>query len=214
MTPAVALIAGGLSGIPAKLVATRLIEDRVDDLPESRVISGRSASIIWIVVSAAGWLALTLASGAAGSAGLAYNIAMFEIVVCISAVDGVIKKIPNELLLSLLLVFLAGRLANGGLTGIRSNIFGALLAGVVFLVPSLIGLNIGWGDVKYAFLLGLCFGLLPFIEIMLVMAAGLGIYAAYLTITKRGNLKTRAPMGPYISLGVIAAMLFPVLQGI
>jgi Flp pilus assembly protein protease CpaA len=111
-------------------------------------------------------------------------------------------------------MFLASRLTEGGFTGIKSNLFGAILASVVFLVPSRLGLSIGWGDVKYAFVAGLCFGLLSFVQIMLVAAAGLGVYAVYLYATKKGTLKSSAAMGPYISLGVVATMLFPILSGL
>lgn len=214
MSPIVALALGALAGYPARMLSRRLIEDRVESVPESRLMQGRYSLPLWMSASSLGWCAIALALPTASAAQLAYTIAIFEIVLCISAVDGLIRKIPNELLISLILMFLASRLTEGGFTGIKSNLFGAILASVVFLVPSRLGLNIGWGDVKYAFVAGLCFGLLSFVQIMLVAAAGLGVYAVYLYATKKGTLKSSAAMGPYISLGVVATMLFPVLAGL
>lgn len=213
MSPIIALALGALAGYPARMLSRRLIEDRVDSVPASRLMDGRSSLAIWMAASALGWGAIALALGAASMAQIAYAIAIFEIVLCISAVDGLIRKIPNELLISLILVFLASRLSEGGLAGFQSNLFGAALASVVFLLPSRLGLSIGWGDVKYAFVAGLCFGLLSFVQIMLVAAVGLGVYAIYLYATKKGTLKSQAAMGPYISLGVVATMLFPLLTG-
>jgi Flp pilus assembly protein protease CpaA len=208
------LALGALAGYPARMLSCRLIEDRVESVPESKLMQGRYSLPLWMSASSLGWCAIALALPTASVAQLAYTIAIFEIVLCISAVDGLIRKIPNELLISLILMFLASRLTEGGFTGIKSNLFGAILASVVFLVPSRLGLNIGWGDVKYAFVAGLCFGLLSFVQIMLVAAAGLGVYAVYLYATKKGTLKSSAAMGPYISLGVVATMLFPILSGL
>ncbi len=211
MSPMIALALGALAGYPARMLAVRLIEDRVESVPESKLMQGRYSLPIWMSASSLGWCAVALALPAASVAQLAYTIAIFEIVLCISAVDGLIRKIPNELLVSLMLIFLASRLTGGGLAGIKSNLFGAILASVVFLVPSRLGLCIGWGDVKYAFVAGLCFGLLSFVQIMLVAAVGLSVYAVYLYATRKGTLKTSAAMGPYISLGVVATMLFPMV---
>lgn len=211
MSPIIALGLGALAGYPARMLSYRLIEDRVQEFPESKLMQGRLSLVLWMTASALGWGAIALALGAASTAQLAYTIAIFEIVLCISAVDGLIRKIPNELLISLLLVFLASRLTEGGLAGFKNNLFGAGIASIVFLIPSKLGLNIGWGDVKYAFVAGLCFGLLSFVQIMLVMAAGLGVYAIYLYATKKGTFKTSAAMGPYLSLGVFSAMVFPLL---
>lgn len=214
MLPIVALALGALAGYPARMLSCRLIEDRAESVPESKLMQGRYSLPLWMSASSLGWCAIALALPTASVAQLAYTIAIFEIVLCISAVDGLIRKIPNELLISLILMFLASRLTEGGFTGIKSNLFGAILASVVFLVPSRLGLSIGWGDVKYAFVAGLCFGLLSFVQIMLVAAAGLGVYAVYLYATKKGTLKSSAAMGPYISLGVVATMLFPILSGL
>lgn len=211
MSPIVALALGALAGYPARMLACRLIEDRVDSVPELKLMQGRASLALWMSASALGWGAIALALASASTAQIAFAIAIFEIVLCIGAVDGLIRKIPNELLIALMLVFIASRLTEGGFAGFKSNLFGAALASVIFLLPSRLGLSVGWGDVKYAFVIGLCFGLLNFVQIMLVMAAGLGVYAVYLYAAKKGNLKTQAAMGPYISLGVVSTMIFPVL---
>lgn len=211
MSPIIALALGALAGYPARMLACRLIEDRVDDVPDSKLMRGHASLALWMSASAFGWAAIALALPTATPAQLAYTLAIFEIVLCISAVDGLIRKIPNELLVSLLILFFASRVAEGGFAGFKSNLFGAILASVVFLLPSKLGLAIGWGDVKYAFVIGLCFGLLNFVQVMLVAAAGLGVYAVYLYATKKGTLKSQAAMGPYISLGVFSAMVFPLL---
>jgi prepilin signal peptidase PulO-like enzyme (type II secretory pathway) len=42
------------------------------------------------------------------------------------------------------------------------------------------------------------------------MAVGLLVFLVYLIVTKKGSLKTSVPMGPYLSLGAVITVLFPV----
>lgn len=214
MQPITALLFGALAGIPARFAAGRLIADRVEAPLSGMLLNGRFSLAVWAGGSGLGWCLIALCMKNASFAELIFPLAIFELVLCLSAVDSLIKKIPNELLISLILVFLASRLTAGGFAGFQDNLIGAAVATVVFLIPSRLGMNVGWGDVKYAFVIGLCFGILNFLQTMLVMAAGLGVYALVLTVTKKGGLKTKAPMGPYLSLGVVTTLLFPVLQRI
>jgi cbb3-type cytochrome oxidase subunit 3 len=61
------------------------------------------------------------------------------------------------------------------------------------------------------FSLGFVFGIVNFALAMLAMSILLMLYWVYLKKTKKGNMKTSAPMGPFLSAGVmliIATILF------
>ena len=75
----------------------------------------------------------------------------------------------------------------------------------------MIKVPVGIGDIKYGAVAGFYFGALGFIEVMLVMSAAELIYLGYLLITGKGNWKTWAPMGPYISVGMLFTALFPLI---
>jgi leader peptidase (prepilin peptidase)/N-methyltransferase len=83
---------------------------------------------------------------------------------------------------------------------------------MLFQVPAMLGISIGWGDVKYAGAAGFYLGLAGLFQAILIMAIGMGLYGIYLKITKKGNLKTRVPMGPYLSLGMMLAILIPIVN--
>jgi leader peptidase (prepilin peptidase)/N-methyltransferase len=75
-------------------------------------------------------------------------------------------------------------------------------------------MNIGWGDVKYAGVVGFYIGLTGLFQAIMIMSISLGVFAIYLLLSKKGNLKTMAPMGPAFSLGFFVTILFPIITNI
>ena len=212
MKTALFALAGALAGLPLMALSARLVRMRETTPRVHRMFSGRLAALAWIAVSALGPALIAAALAAAPMVRLIQYALMFFVILCLSAVDIAVRRIPNPLLAALLLLFLIGSAATGDFKSILSGLLGAAIATAVFLFPSKLGMNIGWGDIKYAAVIGLCFGLTGFLQVTLVMALGLAVYAVYLHITRTGNLFTSAAIGPYLSLGVMTAMVFPVLQ--
>ena len=75
------------------------------------------------------------------------------------------------------------------LSGFVAGLFGAVIGSTFEMLGSLL--------------------LTIYLQAALVMAVGLLVYLVYLIATKKGSLKTKSPMGPYLSLGVIVTVLFP-----
>lgn len=111
--------------------------------------------------------------------------------------------IPDEFLLILLLLAL-------GLNQVRIVEFlpGAMLAALGFysLYALSKGRAMGYGDVKYAFIMGL---ILP------ISSLGLAIYLAFLTggvvsailiLSKKKQMKSTISFGPFLSLGLIVSL--------
>ncbi len=210
--PVFALI-GALMALPTRALAKKLVRDRQGEPCESRMLSGTYSAEVWVFVCALGWALIAAANQAAGMVRLIQFVCVFEIMLCLSAVDLVTRRIPNELLAALLLVFIIGEVAGGSaaqeLTG---KLLGAFIAAAVFVLPSKMGMHIGWGDIKYATVIGLGLGLAGFLQVTAVMALALGAYAVYLYLSRRGTIKSFAAVGPYLSLGVMSTLVFPVLQ--
>ncbi|NLL17022.1 MAG: hypothetical protein GX264_07520 [Clostridiales bacterium] len=135
----------------------------------------------------------------------------------IAVVDQLVKRIPNELLLSLLAVrtvFIIYSMFSGGKfnsevfkTLIYSSLVGFALALIIFMLPSLFHVYIGAGDVKFCAVIGYCFGFMGFIEASFVMGLALFIVLIYLRVTKKGSIKSKVALGPYLTLGAIEYML-------
>ena len=213
MTIPVFAVIGALVALPARSLSKKLIRDRQGEPCVSRMLCGTYSAAGWVVISMLGWALVAAANEEAGMVRLIQFVCVFELMLCLSAVDILIRRIPNELLLALLSVFVIGGIA-GGTLQFKNNLLGALIAAVAFMLPSKMGMNIGWGDIKYAAVIGFGLELTGFLQVTAVMAITLGIYTVYLYATRRGSIKSFAAIGPYLSLGAVSALVFPVLQSI
>lgn len=201
------IITGILIGICLKRVAIYLIDQR-----EKNVVYGHllNKGISWLY-----WSAFTAGIyGVIGSLPISFPnkleyMVLSSICLCIAMVDFKIKKIPNELLITLIvnrIVFLA---INHDLKEITLSLVGMIAGFIIFLLPSYLKMNIGGGDIKFGAVVGFCLGAYNLFEVMIIMAAALSILTVYLIASKRGTLKSQAAMGPFISLGVIITIIFP-----
>lgn len=166
----------------------------------------------WLVWGAAGALASGLAAWSSGIPRAIELAVVLMILACLSTVDGLIRKIPNELLAALLVFRSVLIIVDGDGGSFKTALIGFAAGFMLFQVPAMLGISIGWGDVKYAGAAGFYLGLAGLFQAILIMAIGMGLYGIYLKITKKGNLKTRVPMGPYLSLGMMLAILFPIVN--
>jgi prepilin signal peptidase PulO-like enzyme (type II secretory pathway) len=95
--------------------------------------------------------------------------------------------------------------------GIKLSLWGAGLgAGSLLLLWYLTAKQgIGFGDVKLMIPLGLLFG--PIHTILLLFTAFIcgGVMGSYLLLTKRANLKTAVPFGPFLAGTAIIFIIFP-----
>ena len=127
----------------------------------------------------------------------------------VSAVDIALRRIPNALLLGMMLLKIAD-IVIGGVYG-KINVVEVLFYTVISMVaiyvlctlPSIVGITMGAGDIKYCSVLGFVFGIVGFAQAMIVMSIFLVFYWFYLKKTKTGNMKTAAPMGPFLSIGAL-----------
>jgi prepilin signal peptidase PulO-like enzyme (type II secretory pathway) len=203
----VSILMGGALGEAARRVSRRLIANRIGQLMEPPPLNGQWGSLQWIL------------SGALGCGAIAFWCAdpvkgvetamIFLVLVSISAVDDSIRKIPNELLLMLLILKLGAVAASGSLAPLLPALAGMVVGAVVFIIPSKLGIFIGWGDIKMAAAAGFCLGVVGILQAVLVMGAIIALYSLYLIITKRGGMKTKVAIGPPLSLGMMVSLLLP-----
>lgn len=134
-------------------------------------------------------------------------IITFSICVVISAVDIKIKKIPNEAVL--LLLGIALLLIVSGKSDVKAHyhFFGFIATTILFMIPFLFKNQAGAGDVKLAAVIGLYLGFPKVIYSVFIMSFIMLIYLLILIITKKGGLKTKIALGPFISAGFILALI-------
>ena len=202
------IIAGTAAGYLEMLLSKNLIAARATGSAEFKLVSGKYVSIIWCIATAAFF-------------GLIQNmnisiiqkteaLTVFLICLAVAAVDFTVRKIPNILILALIIckaVFLGLNYSSDELI---KSLLGLAVAGAVFILPALFGLSTGAGDIKFAAITGLYLGITGFLQAMVIMAVLITVYGFYIIITKKGNFKSKTSMGPYLALGMFCSLLYPI----
>lgn len=152
-------------------------------------------------------------------ASLIYSIIFISCSINIVFIDLAIRRIPNELLVIMLIASLARFIAEPLIYQegtVKQNltlaVIGIICGFVLFSLPQKLGKYIGAGDIKLSAVIGFSLGLVGYLQAMIIMALIMLVYLVILLITKKGNMKSFAPMGPALCVGSIISLLFPILS--
>lgn len=216
----VAIAVGLLTGVGAYFTAKAQIKSRCEAHPElaeqyfpnaiNKKIVLLAMTLLVVVVNV---LAVVLNLKIHN---LVYIFVIAPVLVDIMAVDLFIRRIPNQCLLILLVAKGFQIVADivwfdGNVKVILFNsLIGLVLGFVVFLIPSFIGMYMGAGDTKLSAVVGFSVGIAGYLEAMLVSGVIMTVVLIVLKITKKGDRKTKSPMGPAFSIGFLAALLAPI----
>ncbi len=208
---------GSLAALAFNRIAVFQISRRTEENSKIEAIKTTATVVAWVLISAVLFAAVFARTDDAALR--IESIAYISVALAIGIVDLDIKKIPNSSVLALLIirtVALIYAIATGA--PIKETLIPSLVglaAGfILYQLPMLIGIPIGAGDVKYSAAIGYCLGAFGYLQAALFMAAGLAVYLVYLVATKKGSLKTAVPMGPFLSLGVVATVLYPIFDNL
>lgn len=201
-------LGGILMGLAFYQISAVQIENRTADILILQKVKRKSDVALFIGFTALGFglIGMIVADRSARFE----TMVLFCICLCIGWIDFLIRRIPNELVLSIVLCKVLFLCVHHEFGSLLQSLIGLAAALFIFLIPFQIKMPIGTGDIKYAAVVGFYLGVLGFLQVMAVMAAALMVYLVYLLATKKGSWRTAAAMGPYISLGVIVATLFPI----
>lgn len=205
------LILGALTGYIMERLSLLLIRKRISGPIVNRFSGGVLHTFGWMVSNAICWLFLFILGG--------LNIYTVECAIVISAcmvlsaVDISIKKIPNELLLAILLIHIVAIFSNRQFNNIYLSFFGFVFGIIIFLIPFSIGKGAGLGDVKFAAIVGFILGVYGLLASVMIMTLFLAIYTSYLVLSHKGGLKTKLALGPFIASGVAVVMVLNIVNG-
>jgi Flp pilus assembly protein protease CpaA len=135
----------------------------------------------------------------------AYLILLLVAAACAFYIDARNRIIPNELVLSILVLAAVFGLSGAIPFQIGSSLLGLAACFVLFFLPSVFGRSIGAGDVKLAAAMGFALGLtnsLFAIAGMGVLVLGYVLLSSNLVFSER--LKQTIPMGPFLTLALVA----------
>lgn len=204
------LLIGAVVGALMEKSSVYLIKQRVNTLKHPQFSGSFAKTIFWAMINAIIWLFFVKINGLDART-LEYMM-LFSICIILSAVDISIKKIPNELVLMTLFVGGAFIVTGQPLASLGMNVFGLLIGFIIFFLPALIGKGAGWGDVKYAAAVGFCLGVYGIISAIIIMTFFLMIYAIYLIISGKGNLKSKVALGPFMASGFVSVIILNLIN--
>lgn len=228
----IAAVSGLIAGFIFWKLAIIQISKRTKDAVKQNSLKKIYIPVLWMFISAISFVGLVFLYGSKYfpandfeyvSKVIEYAL-YISIVFNIAAVDFLIRKIPNELLLYLMLikvVFVVIALLNlektpetAAMDLVFTPLIGLVVGFFLFSIPSMFKINIGAGDVKFSGVIGFCLGYYLFLQAMIIMAIILLGYLLFLLITRKGNLKTATAMGPYLALGAVITILFPLSENL
>jgi leader peptidase (prepilin peptidase)/N-methyltransferase len=136
--------------------------------------------------------------------------------VALAFIDLDTKRLPDKLTLPSYAVALVLLAIAAGVDGTWGFLLRAVLGGLAlglfyfvlwFIYPS----GMGFGDVKFAGVLGIYLGWISWATVALGGFAGFllgGVVGAVLLVTKRATRKTGVPFGPFMIVGALVAILW------
>ena len=205
---AVWVVSGAGFGVLMLMLAKYMIKKRTGEKVEGKIITSRASIILWALFGAAGTVLILLVADS--TLKILEYMGIFFTLLCLSAVDGKIRKIPNELLLFIILLKIATVIITGDWRLLLAALAGAAVGWVMFTLPARFALTIGWGDVKLAAVAGFYLGIIGLIQSVAIMGIIVVLYGLYLVATKKGNFKTEVAIGPPLSLGIFVTLLYPI----
>lgn len=214
------MLYGGAIGVVAGLAMNRIavfqVKRRTEESAKREAVDNVVLAVIWALISGILFAVIFKLYGTTAKR-LEY-VAYISIALSIGVVDLDIQKIPNLSVLALLVVRSAA-VVYELVTGVSAkealfpSAIGLAAAFILYQIPMFFGIPIGVGDVKFASAIGCCLGIFGFLQSAIIMAIGLVLFLVYLMARKKGNLKTKVPMGPFLALGSVATIIYPVFTG-
>jgi prepilin signal peptidase PulO-like enzyme (type II secretory pathway) len=206
----VTILLGGLVGLLMEKIAVYMINQRVSQPIVHRFSGSNGLTIAWAVINALSWFSIVLIGGL--NAKTIECILILSACIIISAVDITIRKVPNEMLLFTLIIGIVFVFVNNQVNSINLNIIGFVVGFIMFFLPTMIGKGAGWGDVKYAAVVGFCLGIYDFLTAVIIMTLILLVYTAYIMITGKGNLKTKIALGPFLASAFVIVLVLNIIN--
>lgn len=205
---------GIILGIITIPLSKRLTLKRTEDPVKASILDKLWFKTVAILVGVAASVGITMTT--IEPAMMIRNLALLVPIASIAIVDSLVRKIPNPLLLVMLIIQLVyltySSVSNHDFTVFLTAVLGFVVGFAGCTLPSVLKIPVGSGDIKYSAVIGACIYFSGYIQSMIIMGVVAIICLLYLKVSKKGGLKTLIPMGPLISIGVVITMCYPIID--
>jgi len=202
---------GFVSGLFANLWAQRLILSREPEIAlPNWLIHWQAKGIAWPLIGVIS--CNLLAVNTVLVLDVLIRAAWLVALMALSAVDLSIRKIPNQTILLLLLTQLIRLVIEFSWQNLGQSVGGLVTGYFLFSMPALFGKSIGRGDIKLAAVIGFCLGTAGMLQSIVVLGLLSSLFFLLLILTRRGNLRTKVPIGPLLSIGMLLSVQYPLFD--
>lgn len=203
---------GAVLGLVTVPLSKKLTLNRTEDPVKAAPLNKSLFKILAVVVGIA--VSVMVALTAEDTASFIRNLLILVPMASIAVVDALIRKIPNSLLLTMIIIQVPYIVYDCIAVKSPEPLFLAFVGFIIGFascaVPSK-KLPIGSGDTKYCALIGGTLGLTLYMQSIILMGLIGLVILIYLKVSKKGGVKTMIPMGPLISFSSVISICFPVL---
>lgn len=197
-------------------LSKKLILSRTNDPGDTIVLNNKNFRIGIACVGLVSGICVALTADT--WALLIRNLLLLFPMLSIGVVDALIRKIPNPLLLIMIVVqvvYVAYYCITNSTTQLLIAAgFGFFVGFLCCTIPSILRIPVGAGDIKYSAVIGLCILFVNYMQAMIIMGILALATFVFLKVTKKGGMKTLIPMGPFLSIGAVISMCFPLLESL
>jgi len=149
-----------------------------------------------------------------------FHLVFAAVLVVIILADLRYQVIPDQMQISLIVIqlmqfvyinYLVLRLDYMNILQMFAN---SIIAGLLVMAPLLLvfllsrGRGMGFGDVKFAFIIGFVLGIIPGFEALYISFVLGGFIGGLLLLLKLGKRKSKIPFGPFLVLGFYLMIFF------
>ncbi|MGN1420160.1 MAG: hypothetical protein ACI4XC_01440 [Eubacterium sp.] len=212
----IGILFGVLLGLITIPLSRKLILSRSEDPGDTILLKNKLliASLIFLGVLSSVGVILT----GEDTTVIIRNLVLLIPIFSIAVVDSIIRKIPNPLLLAMILtqaIYVAYvSITQHSTQLLITSFIGAFIGLFACTVPSLLRIPVGAGDIKYSGVIGLCIYLGGYFQAMVIMGLLALVVYVVLKASKKGDMKTMIPMGPLLSAGTVISMCFPLIDSL
>lgn len=208
----IGIVYGTLLGAVTVPLSKKLTLNRSEDPVKAAPLNKSLFKILSIAVGIIASVAVSFT--AEDTASFIRNLLILIPMFSIAVVDALIRKIPNSLLLVMIIIQVPYITYTCVIEKSPEPLFLAFVGFIIGFascaVPSK-KLPIGSGDTKYCAMIGGTLGLTLYMQSVILMGLIGLVVLVYLKVSKKGGVKTMIPMGPLISLSSVISICFPIL---
>lgn len=122
------------------------------------------------------------------------------------------RRIPNLIILFIIALRVLYLITEFDSIVLIDSLIGLIFASITFMIPKIIHMRIGWGDIKYSSALGFCLGFPDYVYSMLACVLCTFLYLLFRKCAMEKDIKAfQLPLGTFMSIGSVIIITLKII---